>query len=111
VTDNVVIAYEIGLRKLFTDYLDDVSGTYVDRAKLLAARGPDAVKMAYRGGELKGGAPYPPDGTLRGNPKTKDWYYLSGIRVIIGFSTGSHSQTYQSYKRRKAIYDCPKKVY
>jgi len=111
VTDNVVIAYEIGMRKTFTDYLDDVSTTYVDRAKLLAARGPDAVKMAYRGGELKGGGSYPPDGTLRGNAKAKDWYYLSGIRVIIGFSTGSHSQTYQSYRRRKAIYDCPKKVY
>jgi hypothetical protein len=111
VTDNVVIAYEIGMRKLFTDYLDDVSTTYVDRAKLLAARGPDAVKMAYRGGEIKGGAPYPPDGTIRGNAKSNDWYYFSGIRVIIGFSMGSHSQNYQSYKRGKAIYDCPKKVY
>jgi len=111
VTDNVVIAYEIGLRKLFTDYLDDVSTTYVDQAKLLAARGPDAVKMAYRGGEIKGGAPYPPDGAIRGSANSKDWYYVSGIRVIIGFSMGSHSQTYQSYRRGKAIYDCPKKVY
>jgi len=71
VTDNVVIAYEIGLRKLFTDYLDDVSTTYVDQATLLAARGPDAVKMAYRGGELKSGQPYPAAGTMRAITRRK----------------------------------------
>ena len=107
VTDNVVIAYEIGLRKLFTDYLDDVSTTYVDQAVLLAAKGPDAVKMAYRGGELKSGAGYPVAGTVRGAAKTKDWYYISGIRVIIGFST----KRAQEYRRSKRIYDCPQKVY
>ncbi len=107
VTDNVVIAYEIGLRKLFTDYLDDVSTRYVDQATLLAAKGPDATKMAYRGDELKGGAPYPAEGVKRGNPKTKDWYYISGIRVTIGLST----KRAQEYRRSKNIYDCPKKVY
>jgi len=109
VTDNVVIAYEIGLRKLFTDYLDDVSTTYVDQAALLAARGPDAVKMAYRGGELKTGEPYPADGTVRGNSKTKDWYYISGIRVTIGLFGNKNGA--QQYRRGKAVYDCPKKVY
>ncbi|MDO6434525.1 DUF6089 family protein [Flavitalea sp. BT771] len=108
VTDNVVIAYEIGLRKLFTDYLDDVSTTYVDRATLLAARGPDAVKMAYRGSELKTGGAYPEDGTIRGNHKTKDWYYISGIRITIGINT---RRGVQEYRRRKGVYDCPEKVY
>ena len=111
VTDNVVIAYEIGLRKLFTDYLDDVSTTYVDQATLLAARGPDAVKMAYRGGELKNGAPYPGDGALRGNSKTKDWYYISGIRVIIELPSKKSGSGALKYRRGRAIYDCPKKVY
>jgi len=111
VTDNVVIAYEIGLRKLFTDYLDDVSTTYVDRATLLAARGPDAVKMAYRGEELKGGAPYPPEGAIRGNSKTKDWYYISGIRVIIELPNKKSGSGAQRFRRGKALYDCPKKVY
>jgi hypothetical protein len=110
VTDNVVIAYEIGLRKLFTDYLDDVSTTYVDRATLLAAKGPDAVKMAYRGGELKGGAGYPVAGTPRGKSSTKDWYYLSGIRVIIGFGN-KRIQEYRGGGGRNRMYDCPKKVY
>ena len=107
VTDRVVIAYEIGLRKTFTDYLDDVSKTYVDEGALLAAKGGLAVEMAYRGNELKGGSGYPPAGTIRGNPKTKDWYYLSGIRVSIElFDTRS-----QAYRRKKGILDCPEKVY
>ncbi|MBC7903149.1 MAG: outer membrane beta-barrel protein, partial [Gemmatimonadaceae bacterium] len=38
VADNIVLGYEIGLRKTFTDYLDDVSSTYVDAAILAAER-------------------------------------------------------------------------
>jgi hypothetical protein len=85
VSDNVVLSYEIGLRKLFTDYLDDVSSTYVDQSLLNQARGPRAVEMAYRGGELKGGDPnYPADGAVRGGPKYKDWYYFTGVGISIG---------------------------
>jgi hypothetical protein len=83
VSENIVLAYEVGFRKTFTDYLDDVSNRYVDQAVLLNAKGPLAVEMAYRGGELKGGAPYPPDGTKRGSPQYKDMYYYTGIRVSI----------------------------
>ena len=109
ITEDVVIAYEIGLRKLFTDYLDDVSTRYVDQATLLAARGPLAVEMAYRGNELKqnAGATYPPDGTVRGNSKHMDWYYFSGIRVTIAL----HSSNSGVYKSGHGGMDCPKKVY
>jgi hypothetical protein len=107
VSDNVVVAYEIGLRKLFTDYLDDVSSTYVDQAVLLAARGPKAVELAYRGNELKNGPPYPPDGTIRGNPNRKDWYYMSGIRVSIALNSGGSAR----HHRHNGVLDCPKKVY
>jgi hypothetical protein len=107
ISDKVVLAWEIGLRKLFTDYLDDVSDTYVDQGNLLAARGPEAVEMAYRGGELKGGAPYPPDGTVRGNPKHQDWYYTSGLRVTIALG----SMQMSLHRRNNGILDCPKKVY
>ncbi len=69
VSENIILAYEIGFRKTFTDYLDDVSTYYVDQAILQNAKGPLAVEMAYRGNELKGGAPYPPSGTKRGSPK------------------------------------------
>jgi hypothetical protein len=85
VSDNVILSYEIGLRKLFTDYLDDLSTTYVDQFVLGQARGPRAVEMAYRGGELKGGDPvYPANGATRGGPKYKDWYYFTGLGISIG---------------------------
>jgi opacity protein-like surface antigen len=83
VSENIVLAYEVGFRKTFTDYLDDVSNRYVDQAILQNAKGSDAVEMAYRGNELKGGAPYPPAGTKRGSPQYKDMYYYTGIRVSI----------------------------
>lgn len=106
ITDNVTLAYEIGFRKLFTDYLDDVSTTYVDKTILLNAKGPEAVEMAYRGNEVKGGsATYPLDGTERGGAKHKDWYYFSGIRVSIGINNLKNTIV-----NRKGVIDCPKKV-
>lgn len=85
VSEKVTLAYEFGLRKTFTDYLDDVSTTYVDPAILLAERGPKAVELSYRGGELKNGDPaYPTEGSVRGGADFKDWYYFSGITVTIG---------------------------
>ncbi|HUB59207.1 MAG TPA: DUF6089 family protein [Puia sp.] len=107
ISDQVVLAYDIGMRKLFTDYLDDVSGRYVDQSTLLADKGPEAVEMAYRGNEIKGGAGYPPAGTVRGDPRRKDWYYFSGLRVIIAFNT----RPMEEHRRQRSILDCPKKVY
>jgi opacity protein-like surface antigen len=83
ISENLQISAEIGLRKTFTDYLDDASSTYVDFATLLAAKGPKAVDFAYRGDEISGAPPYPSDGAQRGNPKTKDWYYFSGLRLSV----------------------------
>jgi opacity protein-like surface antigen len=105
VTSNVTIAYEVSFRKLFTDYLDDVSTTYVDKNILLQERGPLAVEMAYRGNEIKGGDPdYPAAGSIRGDPKHKDWYYFSGIKVSVGLGK------IRNTLNRKGVIDCPKKV-
>ncbi|HET9053998.1 MAG TPA: DUF6089 family protein [Cyclobacteriaceae bacterium] len=84
-TDRLQLGLEVGLRKLFTDYLDDVSGTYADSATLFAGRGPQAVAFAYRAGELHAGSIYPSEGTLRGNPDVKDWYYTTTFRVSYSF--------------------------
>ena len=108
ISDGVTLAYEIGMRKTFTDYLDDLSTTYVDQATLLAARGPEAVEMAYRGNEIKNGGTYPPDGTIRGGHKWKDWYYMSGLRVTIALN---NHQSQSMHHRHNGVIDCPKKVY
>ncbi len=81
VSDDLQIGLELGLRKLFTDYIDDVSNTYVDASLLQAAKGSQAVELAYRGDEVNPLSTYPGDGAQRGTPKTKDWYYFSGLRI------------------------------
>ena len=45
ISDNIRLSLEVGLRKLFMDYLDDVSTTYVDPIDLLAAKGATAVDI------------------------------------------------------------------
>ena len=88
-SENIRVGIEVGMRKLFTDYLDDVSTTYIDPNLLLANRGPKAVELAYRETELKNGLPYQ-TGENRGSPKYKDWYYFTGITTSIrlGSSNG-----------------------
>ncbi|HTE28685.1 DUF6089 family protein [Flavitalea sp.] len=106
VSDNVVLSYEMGLRKLFTDYLDDVSSTYVDQSLLGQARGPRAVEMAYRGGELKGGdLNYPADGSVRGGAKYKDWYYFTGLGISIGI--GSITSPFSGGRSKYGNTGCP----
>jgi hypothetical protein len=82
--EDMRVGLEIGYRKTFTDFLDDVSTNYVDQSALLAARGPVAVDLAWRGDE-KGanGGTYPPAGYTRGNPKQKDAYYYIAITYTV----------------------------
>ncbi|WP_113613864.1 type IX secretion system protein PorG [Chitinophaga flava] len=90
--DNWTLGFEIGLRPTTTDYLDDVSTNYVDQNTLLAYRGQKAVDMAFRGDELTGKQTpgvYPPDGTIRGSAKHKDWYSFSGITITYRLGGGS----------------------
>jgi len=108
---NTVLSYEIGLRKLYTDYLDDVSTRYVDQFVLAQERGLKAVEMAYRAGEVKGGDPtYPADGTIRGGSRYKDWYYMQGLTLTIGINNGKGSFGSGRRGGRNGL-DCPLPVY
>lgn len=89
-TENVTLSVEAGFRKTFTDYIDDVSTAYVDKALLLANNGQLAVDLAFRGGELNPALTYPTDGRIRGNPKSKDWYYFTGLSLSFKLR-GNHS--------------------
>lgn len=90
--ENMHLGLEMGLRKLFTDYLDDVSTTYVDQNVLLTNRGAKAVELAYRGDELPNGKPYPAAGTQRASPKYKDWFYFGGITASFKLSNNSRQR-------------------
>jgi hypothetical protein len=77
------IALEFSQRKTFTDYLDDVSTSYINENTLLSTRGPQAVDLAYRGDEVNSSWEYPPDGEQRGTPTEMDWYYFIGMSVDV----------------------------
>ena len=105
--EDMKLGFELGYRKLFTDYLDDVSDVYIDQAKLLAAKGQKAVDLAYRGDEVGSGA-YPPENNTRGNPKSKDGYFYAALTFTFRFYFDKYKQTsgLPSYKRDKKV-GCP----
>ena len=98
--ERIQVGAELGFRKLFTDYLDDVSGNYADSAALAGARGILATELAYRGA-----GPHPADGTMRGNAKLKDWYYTTGIK--LSYKLGG----YGGGKRGEKKLGCPTNVF
>ena len=86
-SEDVRIGLELSLRKTFTDYLDDVSTTYVDENTLLANKGQLTVDLAYRGDEV-GFGPYPAENTPRGTLDASDWYYFTGVTVSFRLGNG-----------------------
>jgi hypothetical protein len=75
VSKKVGIGFEWGPRKIFTDYLDDVSGTYPNTdanpfSTPLASIMSDRSKKA--GSNIN---------EQRGNPNTKDWYFFFGVTL------------------------------
>ena len=89
--EDMRIGIEFGYRKLFTDYLDDVSKTYVDQTALLNARGQKAVDLAYRGYEVNAG-PYPAAGAQRGNSPHKDGYYFIQLTYTVRYFFDKYKQ-------------------
>ena len=115
VSDLFTLGFEVSFRKLFTDYLDDVSaGAYVDPAEFGAASQVYASQLSYRGDEVGftyNEAQYRP----RGNPDRKDMYYslqlratfrLDGIHIgrdLDFYSSGSY-RAKQSTKNPKNLF-------
>lgn len=72
---------ELGARKLFTDYIDDVSGNYPALRDLRALRGPIAVKLSDRSLEPKIGE----EGRQRGNGLSNDAYTFLHVGIMYYF--------------------------
>lgn len=69
------INFEIGIRKTFTDYIDDVgSNSYLDASELAAVSSPTTVALSNRSGNLYG---------QRGNAANKDWYLFGGMMLTV----------------------------
>ena len=79
VSENFNIIFEYGLRKAFTDYLDDVSTTYVGYTGTSPSEWngkPITIELSDR--SLNG--PQPID-MARGDETNNDWYSFSGITL------------------------------
>jgi len=105
-SDDIRLKLEVGIRYLFTDYLDDVSTTYPDGALLLATKGPQAVSLSYRTDEIKPAFTFP-SGAKRGNPSVKDLYYFTGLTISFRLAPGQGG----GGGGKKAQYGCPVRVY
>ena len=105
--EDMRLGVEFGYRKIFTDYLDDVSGNYVDQQSLLNASGQMAVDYAWRGDEVSSG-PYPSAGAPRGNSDQKDGYYYIAVTYTVRYFFDKYKQIVglPSGKREKRV-GCP----
>lgn len=83
----MTLSLETGIRATFTDYLDDVSTTYIDPSILLPENGSLAYALSNRTGEILGD-PYKLDHTdQRGNPAMKDFYLFTGLTLSLNIGS------------------------
>ena len=76
---------EISGRKLYTNYLDDVDGTYANKNEILRQRGPIAVALSDRSIPDADGKQIGVTGTQRGAGKHNDSYAFVGIGLVYYF--------------------------
>lgn len=90
------LCLEWGLRKTFTDYLDDVSTVYADPAVVASYGGFNGVALADRS---ISNDPLSNVGRQRGNSRTKDWYAFGG--VTLSFKLNERQKRCQGYGNEK----------
>ena len=90
---NFSFGAEWGMRKTFTDYLDDVSTTYYD-PDILAFQRSEATAQLADPSKIKHIT-----GTARGNSTTKDWYSFAGIWLT--FKLFNNNDNCPAYERSK----------
>ncbi len=73
---SLTMGLEWGMRRTFTDYLDDVSKTYPSLADIAAENGPAAAALSDR--SVDAGTN---DGRQRGNSANKDWFSFAGLSI------------------------------
>ena len=76
----VALSLEWGMRKTYTDYLDDVSGVYVSPTVLADENGVLAARLADRSFEQEGQF-NDNAGQQRGDPGRNDWYSFTTLTL------------------------------
>lgn len=82
---HIGFSIEFGMRKTFTDYLDDVSTNYPN-LNALAIKDPIAADLSFRGDEVpENPQTLPAAGSQRGLSQNKDWYIINNISFTYKF--------------------------
>jgi hypothetical protein len=76
IANNIGFSCEWGLRKTFTDYIDDVSKSYVNPSAL-------STQGAFFADQSIGTDPATNVGKQRGDSSTKDWYSFAGVMLTF----------------------------
>ncbi len=80
------IGLEVGLRKTFTDYIDDVSGLYGDQSLILAGNGELAAALNDRAGEISDEVIVREPTSQRGNAEKDDTYIIGAVFISYNFA-------------------------
>lgn len=97
VTKRVDVQLEWGLRRTYTDYLDDVGGSYVADATLTEQAGPLTALLADPSVLRTTGLN---TGRARGDSQTKDWYQYTGITLSLLLTRFTECDAIWDKKRR-----------
>lgn len=82
IREKATFALEWGVRKTFTDYIDDVSTIYADPVKLTQNNGSNSGELSNRSPDSKL-AEYIFQPFQRGDSKHTDWYSFAGIVFTV----------------------------
>ena len=96
-TPRVNLGFEIGFRQTFTDYLDDVSGTYPD-LDALAKQNPVAATFSYRTPTYTNQKLESPAGRKRGDSYKFDVYYFVGASLSVNLADKRQMEFNRSYR-------------
>ncbi|MFK7981477.1 MAG: DUF6089 family protein [Saprospiraceae bacterium] len=82
-TETLNLGVEVGARKLFTDYLDDVSLTYPGNDAFAAESASlETIQLSHQGtGSLGNNVA----GVARGDNNVNDWYFILGVTLSFNF--------------------------
>ncbi len=86
-SEGVNLSFEIIHRKTFTDYMDDVSTTYIDPALFSQYMPASQAALAARMANKSGGAYQA--GNKRGTASNNDAYYSAGFKLGFVLNNGS----------------------
>lgn len=92
------IKFDFSFRKTFTDYLDDVSTNYANKAKISGSGGGELAGI-LSDPSLKGMK----EGSMRGSPASDDMYFTAGIHIQWRIPQKNNPDCHQ-YNEIKRVY-------